>query len=236
MTSEETLETLLFLQEIDREIGQNADELKILLAEQTTLEEALRAQEGKVAALTATEVAARERLARAERTVQAGRATLKRLQARAQEVHNMREHAASRAEVDAARQNLDAAEDEVLDGMQDCERATQAVEELAAKIEEARAEYDERRRVIDARRTELEDAIAQQNDKRANRVVRMDSGVMRLYDKVKGGRTAVAVAPIMDGVCGNCFTAIPLQRQSEIRAVRGLVVCEACGVILHAPD
>ena len=46
-----------------------------------------------------------------ERTVQAGRATLKRLQARAQEVHNMREHAAARAEIDAARQNLEAAED-----------------------------------------------------------------------------------------------------------------------------
>ena len=146
----------------------------------------------------------------------------------------MREHLAARAEVDAARRNLDAAEDEVLDCMQAFEMANQAVEELKDDIEAARGEYGERGSVIDARRTELEDAIAVQSNKRENRTLRMDSGVKRLYDKVRGGRTSVAVAPVMDDVCGNCFTAIPKQRQAEIRAGRDLVVCEACGVILHA--
>lgn len=236
MTSEETVEALLFLQEIDREIGRNASELKELLAEQAVLEEDLAARESKVGQLAATATSAQEQLRRAERTVQAGRATLKRLQARAQEVHNMREHLAARAEVDAARRNLDAAEEEVLECMQELERADLAVEELDLDIATARAEYEQRRSVIDGRRTELEDTIAVQNDKRENRALRMDSGVRRLYDKVKGGRTSMAVAPVMDGVCGNCYTAIPLQRQAEIRAGRDLVVCEACGVILHASD
>lgn len=236
MTTDDTVEALLFLQEIDREIGRNREELEGLIGEQTSLEEAVTAKESRVAQLTAAVEAAHGRLARAERTVQAGRETLKRLQSRAQEVHNMREHLAARAEVDAARRNLDAAEDEVLDCMQEFERANQAVEALGTEIDEARQEYEERRTVIDARRTELEDAIAIQTDKRDNRTIRMDSTVRRLYEKVKGGRTTVAVAPVMDDVCGNCFTAIPKQRQAEIRAGRELVVCEACGVILHATE
>jgi predicted nucleic acid-binding Zn-ribbon protein len=234
MTTDDTVEALLFLQEIDREIGRNTVELEALIGEQTSLEESLAELESKVAQREAAVEAAHAKLTRAERTVQAGRETLKRLQTRAQEVHNMREHLAARAEVDAARRNLDAAEDEVLECMQALEMANQAVEELETEIEQARAGYEERRSVIDVRRAELEDAIAVQNGKRENRTLRMDSGVKRLYDKVRGGRTSVAVAPVMDDVCGNCFTAIPKQRQAEIRAGRDLVVCEACGVILHA--
>lgn len=236
MTSQDTVEALLFLQEIDREIAGNASELKELLAELAVLEEGLAAKEGKVARLAAAVTEAQTRLGKAERTVQAGRATLKRLQTRAQEVHNMRAHLAARAEVDAARRNLDAAEEDVIECMQDSERAGNAVEELEEEIQATRDEYEARRSVIESRRTELEDAIAIQNDKRENRALRMDSVVKRLYDKVRGGRTSVAVAPVMDGVCGNCYTAIPLQRQAEIRAGRELVVCEACGVILHSSD
>ncbi|MGW8283653.1 MAG: C4-type zinc ribbon domain-containing protein [Gemmatimonadota bacterium] len=35
-------------------------------------------------------------------------------------------------------------------------------------------------------------------------------------------------------MCGNCFTSIPLQRQAEIKGGNALIVCETCGVILHA--
>jgi hypothetical protein len=55
-----------------------------------------------------------------------------------------------------------------------------------------------------------------------------------VYDRVRAGRTTRALAPVVDGVCGHCFTSIPLQRQAEIRGGKNLIVCETCGVILHA--
>jgi predicted nucleic acid-binding Zn-ribbon protein len=50
------------------------------------------------------------------------------------------------------------------------------------------------------------------------------------------GRTDSPLAPLVDGVCGHCYTSIPLQTQQVIRAGKVLVVCETCGVILHQAD
>ena len=98
--------------------------------------------------------------------------------------------------------------------------------------EEAAAQ--ERLAVIGRRRMELEDEVAIQGDRRENRALRIDDSVRALYDRVRTGRTTSALAPVIDGVCGHCFTSIPKQRQAEIRGGQKLIVCETCGVILHA--
>ena len=40
----------------------------------------------------------------------------------------------------------------------------------------------------------------------------------------------------VDGACGHCFSMVPLQEQNEIRHGEQLIRCEACGVILAAPE
>jgi predicted nucleic acid-binding Zn-ribbon protein len=210
-----TVENLLQLQEIDALIGDRQLRLAALRAESETLVAELEGLEKETVALNARLEATEEELRHAERTVQAGRATLKRLQTRAQEVHNMREHTAARAEVDAARQNLELAEDELLDAMQDQETARAALTDLEG---------------------DLEEEIAIELDRRSNRALRIDERARSMYDTVRRGRADSPLAPLVDGVCGHCFTAIPLQTQQVIRAGRVLVVCETCGVILHVVD
>jgi predicted nucleic acid-binding Zn-ribbon protein len=82
----------------------------------------------------------------------------------------------------------------------------------------------------------LEDEIAIDLDKRSNRALRIDERARSLYDMVRRGRADSPMAPLLEGVCGHCYTAIPLQTQQVIRAGRVLVVCETCGVILHVAD
>ena len=228
-----TVESLLQLQEIDSLILERQSRLQGLTEESDVLAEELGALEKQSVGLKARLDEAEAELRQAERTVQAGRATLKRLQARAQEVHNMREHAAARAEVDAARQNLDAAEDQMLDAMQVQETARGALADHEGDLASRGEEYGQRIEELRADRGRLEEEIAVQLDKRSNRALRIDEGARGLYDTVKGGRADSALAPLTDGVCGHCFTSIPLQTQQVIRAGRVLVVCETCGVILH---
>jgi predicted nucleic acid-binding Zn-ribbon protein len=231
-----TVESLLELQEIDGVIGDRRARLAALRAESEQLVAELEEMEKQSVSLKARLEETEGELRHAERTVQAGRATLKRLQARAQEVHNMREHAAARAEVDAARQNLEAAEDDLLDAMQDQETARAALTDLEGDIASRREEYGYRLAELDAERHGLEEAIAIDMDKRSNRALRIDERARSLYDTVRRGRADSPLAPLVDGVCGHCYTAIPLQTQQVIRAGRVLVVCETCGVILHVAD
>jgi len=234
MESTVTIEDLLCLQDLDQRIGGCRAELNALLPELAEMETEIGALSGKLDRLRTSLEEAEGTQHRLERTVQAGRATFKRLQLREQEVKNMRQHLAARAESEAARRNLDEAEDELLDAMQDVER----IRAQLAEVEETSGETSERYRIrkaeIEAERVALEDQLHVHSDQRANRSLHVDQEVLQLYDRVRKGRTTAALAPIVDGVCGQCFTAIPLQRQAEIRSGRQLQVCEACGVILHA--
>ncbi|MCL7927427.1 MAG: C4-type zinc ribbon domain-containing protein [marine benthic group bacterium] len=230
----EVVDDLLSLQELDGAIARSRVELQELDEEARLLEESLEALRRRESEAEVRVDGADRQLRQAERTVQAGRATVKRLQERAQEVINQRAHLAARTEMDAARQNLDAAETAMLEAMQEQEKYRAARQAIVDELAQAEAAAQERLTEIERRKTELEDEVAIQGDRRENRALRIDDSVRALYDRVRTGRTTSALAPVIDGVCGHCFTSIPKQRQAEIRGGRNLIVCETCGVILHA--
>jgi predicted nucleic acid-binding Zn-ribbon protein len=230
----QVLDELRSLQEMDGEIARNRAELRAMEEEAQLLGERLDAARQRESEIAARVEEADRALRQYERTVQAGRATLKRLQQRAQEVAKQRAALAARAEMDAARQNLDSAETTMLEGMQVQERVRAEHQAAQDALELERQATDERLAEIRRLRSELVDSIAVQTDRRENRALRIDGSVRSVYDRVRAGRTSEALAPVVDGVCGHCFTSIPLQRQAEIRGGKKLIVCETCGVILHA--
>ncbi len=230
----QVVDELLFLQEMDGEIARSRAELRAMEEEARRLEEGLEAARKREVEIGVRVEEADRVLRQTERTVQAGRETLKRLQKRAQDVAKERAHLAARVEMDAARQNLDAAETAMLVAMQDQERARAEHKQSLEALELEQSAADERMSEIRQRSTELSDSLAVQNDRRENRAMRIDGSVRSVYDRVRAGRTSRALAPVVDGVCGHCFTSIPLQRQAEIRGGKSLIVCETCGVILHA--
>lgn len=234
MESSGTVEALLRLQEIDAAIDEKTRRLEELERETAGEEEALVEVEGRAAAARKKVEEAEAELRRIERSVQAGRATLKRLEARAQEVQNMKQHLAVRTEADTARRNLRMAEEDALDVMQELEDGRSLLRELEEELEERRRGHEARTAEVRAERAALEEEIALQRDHRKNRETRLGGRALRLYHKVRSGRARRALAPMTaDGVCGSCYTAIPLQRQADIRSGRRLEVCEGCGVILY---
>ena len=230
----QVLDELLSLQEMDGDIARSRAELRAIEEESQLLEEGLEAARQRESEVAVRVEAADRALRQYERTVQAGRATLKRLQQRAQEVAKERAAMAARAEMDAARQNLDAAETAMLEGMQVQERVRSEHQAAVEALELEQQATDERLAEISRRSAELADSISVQTDRRENRALRIDGSVRSVYDRVRAGRTSEALAPVVEGVCGHCFTSIPLQRQAEIKGGRTLIVCETCGVILHA--
>lgn len=237
MTASETFEALRALEQFDREIAAFMQRL-------AALEPEVMEAEGRLSELGSQAKAARARiekidarLRKFERASQAGRETLERLQQRAKEVQNLKQHTAVRLETDAARRNLEAAEDELLESMQDAEEAGGALAAIEHELEGQRTAYEALKAETGARRAELEAEISVQRDRRQNRELRLDRAALRLYESVRGGRTRQALAPVMpDGVCGHCYTFVPLQRQAEIRMGRRLFLCEGCGIILYPGD
>lgn len=237
MEASDTVGELIALQEIDREILRIEDQLERFDAEIEELEATVEALEARKQRATTQVEEAEERVRRFQRAVQAGRATLKRLETRAAAVSNMQQHFAVRSETETARRNLRTAEDDQLDAMQDVENGRASLAEAERELTAARERLEGRRAEIDAARATLERELAAHSSEKRSQEERLEASALRLYRSVRGGRSASALASLTpDGVCGQCFTAVPKQRQADIRAGRRLAVCEGCGVILYPAE
>lgn len=231
---DQTVQTLLSLQELDATIAKLQEERRALQAERAEIDE-------RAATWSAGETEQQSRIdetaadvRRAERKVKAGRETVERLKERQKRLRSQRELEAAKTELDVALANLDDAETTLLEEMQAHDRARIRMENMGREHGEQREEAKSRIAEVEARLDEIDAELDRLGNRRGETADSIDASVRSAYDRVRGGRTDQTLAPVVDGVCGHCFTAIPLQRQAEIRAGRKLVVCEGCGVILHA--
>ena len=234
MQGTDIVEELLTLQEIDHKILKLEDELESLGGEVAGLRETVETLEAQVTRIRAEAEEAEGRVRQFHRAVEAGRATLKRLEARSVAVANMQQHLAVRSETDTARRNLRAAEDDQLDAMQDVETARGALKAAEAELREATAQLAERSTAVEGLRATLEGDLQHCGVNRRTQESRLDRRALQLYRTAGGGGRQAALAELtVDGVCGRCYTAIPKQQQTEIRARRHLAICEGCGIILY---
>ncbi len=159
------------------------------------------------------------------------------LQERLNSVRNVREEAAVTAELEMVRRTLEGEEQDALTLLDQIHKLEQRLQEQEEKLAQARAEVEPRRQeLVVAREAVLAEAEALKA-KREAFARTVNPRQLALYQGIRGhtGRQAVAELTA-DGACGNCFSVMPLQIQNQVRHGTELVRCEACGVILTAPE
>ncbi|HEU5169959.1 MAG TPA: hypothetical protein VFU46_05455, partial [Gemmatimonadales bacterium] len=193
---------------------------------------------------------ARERLEAAERAARDGarrrdeqeqkiesfRQAQERRKQRLEFVRTAKEAATLMAEVDLARQVLSKEETEWI-------RSADSVTALEAQVRDEGRRFAEFEAGQGPRRAELERGRAELETERVALLAEREAAAGRLertlrvrYDRLRRARAAPVVVPLSGDACGACFTAIPRNRRSQIRAGVLLEGCEACGVILYAAD
>jgi predicted nucleic acid-binding Zn-ribbon protein len=76
------------------------------------------------------------------------------------------------------------------------------------------------------------DAARQERNKKTVGVPRQ---LLGKYDRIRTRRQKALYALRGDS-CGNCDTAIPMQRRNLMTVNGAIDVCEACGVLLYRAD
>lgn len=113
----------------------------------------------------------------------------------------------------------------------------EAKNEILAKTKE---DLDSRKKDLEFKRAELTE-IEKENEEEMTRLQKesdkakshLDTRLARAYGRIRANmRNGVSVAPIIRASCGGCFSKIPPQRQSDIRAHFRIIDCEHCGRIL----
>lgn len=234
----EIYDSLRELEDIDDEIAAATSEVEEVTTELETVTAPIDELEKQVGSLETELRENRTRAGKLEQAAKEKRAKLKEYEQRLSRVRTSREEAAVNTEVDLVRKAADADEAEAIDMMERVTRQELRADELREKLDETRQELEPQRDELEKRRKEAEKTLAALTDRRQTRVDGLEPLAREAYTKIKGGRRGgralAALTP--DGACGNCYSMLPLQRQSEVRRNAALVRCEYCGVILHAPE
>ena len=229
---------LLALQDLDQEIERAEKKLPDFEPQLQTVDEPVTTLEKEVAAVRERLEETRAEARRLERGAEQKRDRLRTYDERMSRIRNAREDAAVRIELDLIRRATEADETEALEKMELSRRTDLKLDDLLKQLEKVRAEVAPRRQELEQARAEAASELELLRQKRENQTVRMDKAPLRLYERVRAGRTKRALAPLSaEGACGNCYNVLPIQQQSEVRREGALVRCEACGVILYPqPD
>lgn len=231
---EEMYQSLLALQELDGEIEEAERKFNAFEPELAEIDAPAEALAREVDAARAHLTELRDTIRRLERGAAEKRDLLKRYEERLERVRTSREEAAAQTEIDLIRGAAEADEAEALELMDQALRAELKVDELERKLTEAREAIEPRRKELEAARSEAGDELMILRDRRQNHALRLDPASVQLYDRIRAGKTRIAITGLTpDGACGCCFGVVPIQRRTEVAQGRELVRCEECGVILH---
>jgi hypothetical protein len=235
---EDQRQALLALQELDQEIARAEKKLQDFDPQIQTVDQPVTTLETDIASMRDRLEEARTEARRLERGAEQKRDRLRTYEERLMRIRNAREDAAVRTELDLIRRATEADETDALEKMEQARRTDLKLDEMLRNLDKQKAEVAPRKDELLRARDEAAAELAVLRDRRQNFAIRLEPQALRLYERVRGGRTKRALAPLShEGACGNCFNVLPIQQQSEVRREGALVRCEACGVILYPqPD
>jgi uncharacterized protein len=226
------VEALLALQDDDLKISEIESQIRALDPQLAEFDK----QKDQVLAMVAKAEIAVAAEEKKQRELQGRLAQHKQMQERnlhqLDDVKRMREATAATAQVESTRRLM--AEDETEIAI--LGRRIAEMNASVASSRQALAVIEEQQRAarpeIEGKRASLQselNAAKRDRDSRAGSVARPMLGK---YDRIRGKRSR-ALYPLQGGSCGNCDTAVPLQRRNMMAGSGQIEVCEACGVLLY---
>jgi predicted nucleic acid-binding Zn-ribbon protein len=229
-------------QEVEALLALQDDDLKI-----REIEDQIRSLDPKLAEFDRKREQAAAALMRAEAAVQAEEKKQRELQSRLsqhrtlqernlhqlEDVKRLREATAATAQVEATRRLMAEDESEIAilgRRINEMNAAVTSSRQALASLEE---QQKAARPEIEAKRSELQVQLDAAKRDRDGRAVSVSRPMLGKYDRIRGKRTQALYA-LRGGSCGNCDTAVPLQRRNIMSVSGQIEVCEACGVLLYA--
>lgn len=108
------------------------------------------------------------------------------------------------------------------------------------EIEAAQKVLDDRTSDLEVKKSELSDIVGETEKEEENLLKKskeyqrfIEERLLIAYKRIrKNARNGLAVVSVERDSCGGCFSAIPPQRQLDIRMHKKIIVCEYCGRIL----
>jgi predicted nucleic acid-binding Zn-ribbon protein len=227
------LSKLLKLQEKDIAIRGVQDELKAFDPELNTLDGELRSGEERLDAARRGISEEGTRRSQLEEKIENFRQMQERRKQRLEWVRGAKEASTLMAELDLGRSVLAREEAEWMRSADRVQEAEAGAAEAEKALQELKDGQAARREEIAALQAECRDRLTGLERERAEVAKTLSPGALGRYDRIRRGRAPLALYAMHGDACGHCYTSVPMHRRQELQAGLGIVMCEACGVLIY---
>ena len=229
---ESTLYSLIELQEIDEKLDKVREERGDLpeLVEnlQTTIsekEDQIKEQKAAIKDLTLENK-------NYELDLESSKAQLDKYQGQLYQVKTNKEYDAIAHETETIKKKIDELERIILEKEQTKENLSLSNDEIGKELVGLRKDFEENNSELQAK---ISSSSEEENILRQERSIaekKLTSQQLNAYERIREAKKGMAVAYCNGGVCSGCFSFIPPQKVVEIRNMKKIYYCEACGRIM----
>lgn len=230
------LEKLLELQAKDLALLATDREIQALDDQIAALDAALDRARGDVEAAGKKHAEGVKRREELEGIIETQRSQQEKRRARIEQVRTAREVQALMTEVDLARSTLANKESDWVKAAEANQQQEAAVAEAQQRLQGLEGDQTGERARLAQARQELATARSAASEARSASASGVERTLLVRYDRLWSSRTTTVVVALRGDACGACFTAVPRNRRSQIRAGTHIESCEGCGVILYPAD
>ncbi len=161
---------------------------------------------------------------------------IERNQAQMDSVKTMKQATAAVAQMEQARKIVAGEESDLLAINRRLEELRGVLAGQNKELAGVEAEQEAARAEVALERVAIDGELADAKAKRATAATLVPESLRSKYDRIRGGKKRTEAVFAMSGMsCGNCDTAIPMQRRHVMNNTGAIDVCEGCGVLMYFP-
>ncbi|HVZ48845.1 MAG TPA: hypothetical protein VG916_08685 [Gemmatimonadaceae bacterium] len=158
---------------------------------------------------------------------------IERNQAQMDAVKTLKQATAAAAQMEQAKRIVAGEESDLLALNRRLEELRAALAGQRSDLAALEAEQESARGEVAAERAEIDGELATARAKRRVSADAVPDGLRTRYDRIRGKKRVEAVFAMRGMSCGNCDTAIPMQRRHVMTNTQAIELCEACGVLMY---
>jgi len=161
---------------------------------------------------------------------------IERNQAQMDAVKTMKQATAAVAQMEQARKIVAGEESDLLAINRRLEELRGVLAGQNNELAGVETEQESARPEVASERVAIDGELADAKAKRATAAMLVPEGLRSKYDRIRGGKKRTEAVFAMSGMsCGNCDTAIPMQRRHVMNNTGAIDLCEGCGVLMYFP-
>ncbi|WP_461834241.1 zinc ribbon domain-containing protein [Desulfothermus sp.] len=227
------IESLVILQDIDKEMGDLEKTLEAAPKEVETLKERLEIQENQRKQVEEKLKILQEQDEKLTKELEEDQAKLKKSKNKLMMVENSKEYHAIMREIDTLEKNSRLKEEEKLTLEEELDTQQRLLDALNEEISKISEELQQKEDALDKIINRCESRIKELKEKRAEFAKQIPPPILSRYEFIRARLSNPVIVPVEDSICTGCHISIPPQTYIELQKGLQILSCPNCQRLIY---